>query len=274
MSERAKKTVRIIYQWLLAFLSVAVGIAFIAQIVSIYRSTPQNPYTVERIEEHFKEIAPLFWAWIVLIAGGGVLFAVIPEEKTKPRAYTELKNTLIKLENRLPINSDFSEIKKQRSFRLVLGCVGLVLCLVSGIVSLSILLDSSYTPTFKGDFFAAHGGAADRLLTVMPWAIAAFLAAVTVSVLFGVSEKKELGILKAELVKNAKDKGEKRKAKKLSEKVYEKFPILKSEKLLLGVRIGLGIIGVTFVVWGVSNGGMADVLAKAVEICTQCIGLG
>ena len=274
MSERAKKTVRIIYQWLLAFLSVAVGIAFIAQVVSIYRSTPQNPYTAERIEEHFKEIAPLFWAWIVLIAGGGVLFAVIPEEKTKPRAYTELKNTLIKLENRLPINSDFSEIKKQRSFRLVLGCVCLLLCLVSGIVSLSILLDSSYTPTFKGDFFAAHGGAADRLLTVMPWAIAAFLAAVTVSVLFGVSEKKELGILKAELVKNAKDKGEKRKAKKLSEKVYEKFPILKSEKLLLGVRIGLGIIGVTFVVWGVSNGGMADVLAKAVEICTQCIGLG
>ena len=274
MSERVKKTARITYQWLLALISVAVGIAFIAQIISIYRSTPQNPYTAERIEEHFKEIAPLFWAWIVLIVGGGVLFAVIPEEKIKPRAYTELKNTLLKLENRLPIDSDCSELKRQRVFRLIVGSVCSVLCLVSGIVSLSILLDKSYTPNFKGDFFAAHGGAADRLLSVMPWIIAAFLAAVTVSVLFGVSQKKELGILKAELVKNAKNKGEKREVKKLSEKVHEKFPILKSEKLLLGVRLGFAVVGVTFVVWGVLNGGMADVLAKAVEICTQCIGLG
>ena len=49
---------------------------------------------------------------------------------------------------------------------------------------------------------------------------------------------------------------------------------MKSDKLLLGVRIGLGVIGVAFVVLGIANGGMADVLAKAIEICTQCIGLG
>lgn len=274
MTETVKNNVRWIYKILLSALTVAVGIAFIVQILSIYKSAPQNPYTTEKIQAHFKEIAPLFWAWIVLIALGVVLFAVFPEQKEKPKAYIELQTTLCKIESRLPVTSDLSEVKKQRVFRLILGCVCLVLCLVSSAVSLSILLYTSYTPTFKGDFFAAHGGAADRLLCIMPWTVAAFLSAVVVSVLFNLSRKKESILLKAELVKTAKDKGEKRKILSIRQKIYDKFPILESDKLLLGVHIGLGVVGVAFVALGIANGGMADVLAKAIEICTQCIGLG
>jgi hypothetical protein len=33
-------------------------------------------------------------------------------------------------------------------------------------------------------------------------------------------------------------------------------------------------IGVLLVVLGAANGGAADVLAKAVKICSECIGLG
>ena len=40
------------------------------------------------------------------------------------------------------------------------------------------------------------------------------------------------------------------------------------------VRIGLLIVAAVFVMLGVLNGGMADVLGKAVRICTECIGLG
>ncbi len=40
------------------------------------------------------------------------------------------------------------------------------------------------------------------------------------------------------------------------------------------VRIGLCAVGIIFVVTGVMNGGMKDVLLKAINICTQCIGLG
>ncbi|MBO4940102.1 MAG: thioredoxin [Clostridia bacterium] len=39
-------------------------------------------------------------------------------------------------------------------------------------------------------------------------------------------------------------------------------------------RIALAAVGVVLVVVGIFNGGMADVLEKAVQICTQCIGLG
>ncbi len=40
------------------------------------------------------------------------------------------------------------------------------------------------------------------------------------------------------------------------------------------VRIVLYLAAVVFVVLGVLNGGMHDVLVKAIRICTECIGLG
>lgn len=40
------------------------------------------------------------------------------------------------------------------------------------------------------------------------------------------------------------------------------------------VRVALFAVAVLFVVLGVTNGGMSDVLIKAINICTECIGLG
>ncbi len=36
----------------------------------------------------------------------------------------------------------------------------------------------------------------------------------------------------------------------------------------------LAVIGVLLVVLGILNGGASDVLAKAVKICSECIGIG
>jgi hypothetical protein len=47
-----------------------------------------------------------------------------------------------------------------------------------------------------------------------------------------------------------------------------------SEKILLISRLAILTIALVFVGVGILNGGMADVLGKAVRICTECIGLG
>ena len=39
-------------------------------------------------------------------------------------------------------------------------------------------------------------------------------------------------------------------------------------------RYVIACISVVLIILGILNGGMADVLAKAVKICTECIGLG
>ena len=44
--------------------------------------------------------------------------------------------------------------------------------------------------------------------------------------------------------------------------------------LLLASRIAVGVLAVTFIFLGIFNGGANDVLLKAINICTECIGLG
>ena len=45
-------------------------------------------------------------------------------------------------------------------------------------------------------------------------------------------------------------------------------------KITLCIRVTLAVLALAFIVAGILNGGMADVLAKAIAICTECIGLG
>jgi len=45
-------------------------------------------------------------------------------------------------------------------------------------------------------------------------------------------------------------------------------------KSLGAVRITILCLGVLFIILGVMNGGSRDVLVKAINICTECIGLG
>lgn len=45
-------------------------------------------------------------------------------------------------------------------------------------------------------------------------------------------------------------------------------------RVILGVRIAVAVLGVALLVWGIFNGGADDVLKKAIEICTECIGIG
>ena len=51
-------------------------------------------------------------------------------------------------------------------------------------------------------------------------------------------------------------------------------PRAQSEKAVRIARLALLCLGVLFIILGVSNGGSRDVLIKAINICTECIGLG
>ena len=50
--------------------------------------------------------------------------------------------------------------------------------------------------------------------------------------------------------------------------------IIASPYALLAARLAVLAAAIVLIVLGVLNGGMADVLGKAINICTECIGLG
>ena len=52
------------------------------------------------------------------------------------------------------------------------------------------------------------------------------------------------------------------------------FKFLDNEKFIFTVRIVVLGIAIVFIVLGILNGGHKDVLAKAIKICRECIGIG
>ncbi|MBR4456229.1 MAG: thioredoxin [Solobacterium sp.] len=50
-------------------------------------------------------------------------------------------------------------------------------------------------------------------------------------------------------------------------------PELKPQTLTIA-RTALVVLAVVFIIMGIANGGARDVLIKAVNICTECVGLG
>ena len=61
----------------------------------------------------------------------------------------------------------------------------------------------------------------------------------------------------------------------IAEKVNaDKKKLTENPRIVWGIRGLILAVGVLFIVLGIFNGGMADVLGKAIRICTECIGLG
>ena len=93
------------------------------------------------------------------------------------------------------------------------------------------------------------------LVHILPWTIVAFAALIAASFFCRRSMEREIGLLKG--VSGNKTPEETPKASRL-----------------LYVRIALYAAAAVLIVLGIGNGGMRDVLIKAINICTECIGLG
>jgi hypothetical protein len=82
------------------------------------------------------------------------------------------------------------------------------------------------------------------------------------------SVARETAAVKAAL---AAGKGTAKPAEKVN---ADKKKLTENPHFVWGIRGLILAVGVLFIVLGIFNGGMADVLGKAIRICTECIGLG
>lgn len=287
MTKEKGEKIRSIYGISLAVFSILVGVLFIVQTWRIYRSAEQSPYTTEIISKMFKQIAIPVYLWIAAAIGGGVIACVFPEEKKRPKAYISLLTSLKRTEKRLPTSEEFipqiTSVKtKEEKLRkwISVACVSIAFVLL--FVCFAVLFDLFYLPIMSRPFFVAHNGLVDRLFQIALLLIIG-LRAIGCGEIFMDNSRQRQQKYYLEILASAKGqpKGEpvpttQSKCKKLWEKLnfWSKLPKEKQKKTVFGLRIALGVIGIAFVAWGIVNGGMKDVLLKAINICTQCIGLG
>ncbi len=254
MNEKTKKLILCIYTVLLC-LSVAVaGICLTAQCLLIYRSGEQ-PYSTESVAAAFSQIAlPLYFCGALILLG-----IFIKPFLPSPRKSFEKNYPFIL--KRLQQSTDLSlcpqqlqaDIQKLRRRQQLVQSLSLVLLAAGSIFFLSYGTNPEHF--HKTDVNTSMVKAMYYLLPSMalPFAFGVFAA------YYG----KKTTIQEIELLKQAPSEA--------------KTAIIKStapKRSVMWLRLGILALAVFMICFGYLIGGAADVLTKAVNICTECIGLG
>lgn len=266
MSKKTKERITLIYGLVLSALILAAGVCFALSCLSIYQSG-NSPFTRESIAAHFQRIAIPVWVCVAGVIGGIVLSVVMPLEGTRVKAERDPEAILAKLSARLDL-ADCGEaaaesIRRERKCRRT---VTVILWVLAGIALLPALMWCVNPAHFSIENLSEDIKTA--ALFILP------CAAVSLGLLTGerllrhASVARETAAVKAALTA-AKGGAPAPKNGKSDKRKWTSDP-----RFVWGVRGAILVVGVVFIVLGVCNGGMADVLGKAIRICTECIGLG
>lgn len=268
-AEQGRK-IRFWYGVATSVLTIVVGVLFIVQLLRIYYSGPDKPYSYDLVSLRLKEILVPIIVWFCCVLGAIPVWACFPET-VKIKATVDEKQTLEKLKGRLPSGTPMDKLQKYEKSRKIGRLICLGVCVVCAVCACVYLFDFSHFP-------ASDGGAnvTDEVVkmvgAVLPWVLGCLLACIALSVYEATSVRKETAIVKKVIAETAR-KGIVQKPQKSTEK-DEKRHFFQTEKGLAVIRIAVLACAVAFIVVGVCNGGMKDVFAKAIKICTECIGLG
>ena len=269
ISTKTCKIVRLAYGWVFSAFTFVVGALFIWQVLDIYLGGKAQgiakPFTYELVSERIRTvIAVPFWIWIAAIVIGVVLWQLFPvPEKLKP--ITDERYIAYRLSKKLPkevgedLKGSLEYVKKQQKLTKILhwSLLGVVAAyLIFVIVYVSI--PSNFPNLDK------TGEMLDAAKWLLPFALVVYLAGCGYVIYLKFSAKNQLPYLK-QLTKGINNINIEN----------NKFKYIVNHKyFLLGVRIAVACVGVAFVIAGCFNGSVREVFYKAINICTECIGLG
>ncbi len=280
MQEKTCKTVRLCYGIALSLMTVITGALFIWQTLDIYLSGGNRPFTAEIVSERLTRISPAFWIWVVMVVVGFVLWEVF----TVPAKRAPLKDdcyALRRLKKRVPQKvgesglASLKAVKRGELINLIVKLCAAALCLAGVAYGIAYLATASNFPKTN-----VNGEMLNMAAHLAPCAFAALLILCGVTLYLSLSAKKQLPHVK-QLVASAKS-DEKNGVEAVYvtgntavADLYGRWKALSNHKyFILGVRIAIAVFAVTFIILGIVNGNMRAILIKAINICTECIGLG
>ena len=260
MSKKTLQHIRIIYGIVLSLMLIATGILLMIACVNIYK-IGNRPFTVTNISTAFAKIAIPIWITVALTVVGLIATPFLPEEKSRVKAIKEKKSTLALLQKKLNIDAcdqnTLTLLKKEQKTHTVLQIAAIVIvCAVSIPAIVYAFNFNNYSADYNASVIAA-------CLWILPCTFVAMGVSVAFIYLENASVERQIGYVKSAI------------AQSKSVAAIPEAPKHRNDaKLVMGIRIALLVIAIALIIAGILNGGMADVLSKAVNICTECIGLG
>ena len=271
---KAKK-VRLYYGIFLSVFTCVLGAAFIILAVTTLAEGgwKAGAFSRELVAQKLFPVSIPFYIWLAAIIAGFVLSIVYPYNA---RHSVKIKEsvTLNRLSARLPEGSgeeyegSLKKIYVEKRSRIIVYCVCVAVCFAGVIASGVYLLNPA-------NFTSASINEAmlNMLINVGPWVLAAVLACICMTLFEKYSMLREINVLKSVIASN-KGNPVIKSNKPANPFMVKVKQIFTSKYFVWGVRGAFVIIGIVFVIVGSLNGGMRDVLYKAINICMECIGLG
>ena len=263
MTEKNIKRIHLIYGVILSCLILVTGACFIWACLSIYQSG-EKPFSRESVGLWFSKIQIPVYLCLGGILGGGILSLMLPLPEAKERALLDRKQTLKRL-LRCFSEADFdaeikTRLKKERAMRAFLVIGSVAFCVIAATVSLLYTCNpDNYTlENLNGDILRA-------VLIVMGGSAIALALCYACKILFDSSVSRELAAVKEGATAAPP-------IKRVSQAESQTSDAFSWKKW--AIRGIILVVGIVFVLLGISNGGAEDVLGKAIRICTECIGLG
>ena len=257
-----------IYSVFIALFTVAMGIAIICVAADIYYSGKGTGviYSREIVGERLEKLAiPLIIYIVAVIAG-----VIFPIREVKASSLSE--ETVKKLASRLPAHGEGEEYaaaekayKKLAWIRIGVWTFAIAFALASAIATLCYLTN---TASFSGEDINAE--ILNMVKLVLPLTFVSLALLAGASVANGILAKKQVKEMKT-LIRL----GEGEKEESEVETALKEIKTVANNRITVWVVRGIVIvIGVAFIIAGALNGGADDVVTKAINICTECIGLG
>lgn len=280
MQEKTCKTVRLCYGIALSLMTAVTGALFIWQTLDIYLSGGSRPFTREIVLERLNRIAPAFWIWVVMVAVGFIIWEVFAVSYKRAPLKDDCY-ALRRLKKRVPEKvgesglASLKAVKRGELINLIVKLCAAALCLAGVAYGIAYLATASNFP--KTD---VNGEMLNMAAHLAPCVFAALLILCGVTLYLSLSAKKQLPHVKQIIASAKADEKNGVEAVYVTGNtavadLYGRWKALSNHKyFILGVRIAIAVFAVTFIILGIVNGNMRAILIKAINICTECIGLG
>lgn len=253
MSKNYPKIIRKVYGYLLSAVLAATAVCLITGCLRIYFAG-SHPFSPSTVAQAFAPIAPVVYLCLALILGSFPLYALLPPDAEKRGGKRPYYLMLKRLQEKTDLSacggSLLQSIEAQRAARIRINAVTAAISVVSWTVFLVYALNGEHF--HKSEINAS-------MIRAMVWFVPCLLvsggAAMIREKLIRQSAEAEIALYKG-----------------VTGKAEAAAPT--GNRRIIVLRAVLAAAAVTLLLAGWFSGGFADVMTKAVNICTECVGLG
>lgn len=253
-----RKHIRQIYRILLSICVICAGLCLIISCVGIYLSGTR-PFSREAVAAAFSRIAVSVYLSLFFILAGWIGSLFFPAESRKLKPEKQYGHILHRLQSKLDMHACPAElaqaIRSEQKGRRIHRYISLALLILCSAVFLVYALNGAHFPTEGLNGAMVKAAVRFLICLAVPFAYSVFTA---------YWSKKSI-LRETELTRQALASTEAGKATAAPE-TAKPFPYL-WQGVILGLAIGI-------MLYGLFSGGTVDVLTKAANICTECVGLG